>query len=54
MTGDNGLRIAELERKIRERLGGLSKERIGNGYITVAYLLIVRNTSLFFVFIFDK
>ena len=25
MTGDNGLRIAELERKIRERLGGLNQ-----------------------------
>lgn len=54
MTGDNGLRIAELGQKMRERLDGLDKERIGSGYITVAYLLIVRNTSLFFVFIFDK
>lgn len=34
MTGDNGLRIAEPDRKIRERLSGLSKERIGNGCIT--------------------
>ena len=34
MTGDNGLRIAELDQRMRERLSGLSKERIGNGCIT--------------------
>ena len=34
MTGDNGLRIAEPDQKIRERSGGLGKERIGNGCIT--------------------
>ena len=34
IIGDNGLRIAEPDQKIRERLGGLGKDRIGNRCIT--------------------
>lgn len=34
IIGDNGPRIAEPDQKIRERLGGLGKERIGNRCIT--------------------
>ncbi len=41
MTGDNGLRIAEPDQKIRERLGGLSKEWIGMGVFYISSWCVI-------------